>query len=241
MFASDQEESYNYFSNIYRSIGFGFPLTLTFTDPDYTATMLGSWATDSQVSINLQASVPGLSPSTIITLTVGSQVVKWSYPSASDRGRQLKICAATNGVQQGYPLYAGEPLRKLPNGYNDNLNLVARTCNTTYAPVIRGSKNLIPVYIPVSSHATKDFFMKAPPLYQTPGVDSVKVGTWVASRSVSFPYVERHHGNPDVGHKFAYRGRLGLPGIYGNWVVAKINRATLFNIKSYHQINARYW
>jgi hypothetical protein len=83
--------------------------------------------------------------------------------------------------------------------------------------------------------------MKAPPLFQSLGVDSVKVGNWVASKSVSFPYVENHHGNANLDHKFAYTGRKGLPSIYGNWVVAKINRATLFNIKSDQQINAVYW
>jgi hypothetical protein len=165
----------------------------------------------------------------------------WSYPSASDRGRQLKTCANTNGLKKGYPLYAGEPLRKLPNGYNDNANLVGTLCNTTYARVMRGSKNLIKVYVPISKHTTKDFFMKAPPLFQSLGVDSVKVGNWVASKSVSFPYVENHHGNANLDHKFAYTGRKGLPSIYGNWVVAKINRATLFNIKSPQQINAVYW
>ena len=177
----------------------------------------------------------------VIPCNPNIQSSTWSYPSASDRGRQLKICEQLVGVQQGYPLYAGEPLRKLPNGYNDNSNRVGTACNTTYAPVMRGIKNLIAVYIPVSSHATKDFFMKAPPLFQSLGVDSVKVGTWVASKSVSFPYVEKHHGNANLDHKFAYTGRKGLPGIYGNWVVAKINRATLFNIKSPQQINAVYW
>jgi len=165
----------------------------------------------------------------------------WTYPSASDRARQIKTCEQLTGVHQGYPLYAGEPLRKLPNGYNDNSNLVDAGCNINYAPVFRGTKNLIPVYIPVSTHGTKDFFMRAPPLFQSLGVDSVKVGNWVASKSVSFPYVEKHHGNPNLDHQFPYTGRKGLPGIYGNWVVAKINRATLFNIKSDQQINAIYW
>jgi len=168
------------------------------------------------------------------------QASTWSYPSASDRARQIKTCEQLTGVQQGYPLYAGTPFRKLPNGYNDGSNLVDPGCNTTYAPVMRATKNLIAVYVPLSSHTTKDFFMKAPPLFQSLGVDSVKVGDWVASKSVSFAYVEKHRGNPNVGHQFAYKGRTGLPSIYGNWVVAKINRATLFNIKSDDQINALY-
>lgn len=176
----------------------------------------------------------------VIPCNVNVKYNYWSYPSASDRGRQLKACEQLVGVHDGYPLYAGEPLRKLPNGYNDNSNLAARTCNTTYAPVMRATKNLIAVYVPISSHGTKNFFMKAPPLFQSLGVDSVKVGDWVASKSVSFPYVEKHHGNANIGHQFSYTGRKGLPGIYGNWVVAKINRATLFNIKSDQQINALY-
>lgn len=167
----------------------------------------------------------------------------WSYPSASDRGRTIKICEQIAGVHQGYPLYAGEPARKLAGGYNDNSNLIVDPeCEYPgRAPVFRATKNLIAVYLPTSSHTTKDFFMKAPPLFRPSGVDSVKVGQWVASKSVSFPYVESHHGNPNLAHEFAYRGRRGVPRIYGNWVVAKINRATLFNIKSTQQINAVYW
>lgn len=169
--------------------------------------------------------------------TTGSS---WKYPAASDRVRLIKTCEQLTGVHQGYPLYAGEPARKLAGGYNDGANLADPGCNTTCAPVFRGPKNLIPVYVPISTHTTKDFFMKAPPEFQSLGVDSVKVGQWIASKAVSFPYVEKHHGNPNVGHQFAYQGRNGVPGIYGNWVVAKINRATLFNIKSNQQINAVY-
>lgn len=166
----------------------------------------------------------------------------WTYPSASDRARLIKACEDATGVHQGYPLYAGESKRKLAGGYNDGSNLdVNPQCKyPNNAPVIRATKNLIQVYQPISTHTTKDFFMKSPPLFQSPGVDSVKVGQWIASKSVSFPYVESHHGNPNLDHQFAYTGRRGLPGLYGNWVVAKINRATLFNIKSDQQINAVY-
>jgi hypothetical protein len=51
----------------------------------------------------------------------------------------------------------------------------------------------------------------------------------VASKSVSFAYVERHHGNPNLGHKWAYGGRKGLPEIYGNWISLKINKPNFFS------------
>jgi hypothetical protein len=166
----------------------------------------------------------------------------WSYPSASDRGRLIKACEDATGVDNGYPLYAGESKRKLAGGYNNGSNLLGTdACKyPNNAPVFRGTKNLIQVYKPISPHATKNFFMRSPPEFQSPGVDSVKVGQWVASKFVSFPYVEKHRGNPNVGHRFPYGGRNGVHDIYGNWVVAKINRATLFNIKSDQQINAVY-
>ncbi len=168
----------------------------------------------------------------IIPCTPNVQVSTWSYPSASDNGRCIKAREQRIGVHDGYPLYAGTPLRKLPNGYNDSSNLVDPGCNKTYAPVLRGTKNLIAVYVPTSTHTRKDFFMKAPPGFQSLAVDSVKVGDWVVSKSVSFPYVEKHHGNPNLNHNFSYKGRVGVPSIYGNWIVSKINRATLFNVKS---------
>jgi hypothetical protein len=144
-------------------------------------------------------------------------VSQWSYPDASDRTRLLKICSAVNGVQQGPALFAGE--RTIRDGCS----------NLTSPPVYRKPKSLIASYIPAGNLGGKAYFMRAPPNYQSLGADGVKIGNWVASKSVSFPYVEKHHGNAILGHKQVYGGRKGLPGIYGNWISLKINKPNFPN------------
>jgi len=143
---------------------------------------------------------------------------QWSYPSASDRARLLKRCALTSGVHQGPSLYAGE--RSIRDGCS---NL------TNSPPVFRKPKSLIASYIPDGNLGGKAYFMRAPPGYQSLGVDGVKIGNWVASKSVSFPYVEEHHGNANIGHKRHYGGRRLIPGMYGNWISLKINKPNFPN------------
>lgn len=143
---------------------------------------------------------------------------QWSYPSASDHARSLKTCALTNGVHQGPTLYAGE--RTIRDGCS---NL------TNSPPVFRNPKSLIARYIPAGNLGAKSYFMRAPPGYQSSGVDGVKIGNWVASKSVSFPYVEEHHGNANIGHKRHYGGRRMIPGMYGNWISLKINKPNFYN------------
>jgi hypothetical protein len=143
---------------------------------------------------------------------------QWSYPSASDRARLLKRCALTSGVHQGPSLYAGE--RSIRDGCS---NL------TNSPPVFRKPKSLIATHIPDGNLGGKTYFMRAPPGYQSLGLDGVKIGNWVASKSVSFPYVEEHHGNANIGHKRHYAGRRLLPGMYGNWISLKINKPNFYN------------
>lgn len=143
---------------------------------------------------------------------------QWKYPDASDRIRSLKICALSTGVNQGPPVYAGE--RTIRDGCD----------NLTYStPVFRKPKSLIASYIPAGNLGGKAYFMRAPPGYQSVGLDGVKIGNWVASKSVSFAYVEGHHGNPNMDHKSPYRGRRLTSGMYGNWISLKINKPNFFS------------
>jgi hypothetical protein len=169
---------------------------------------------------------------------LGTSVNILNFNNASSHTSLIRNCPINRGESETPSVFVDNTIR-LSSGVP---SLFIQPTSTQKTPLqcltsaYHGPKNIACFYRPFT-----DFTRNTnKPWIGTPYVDgmlpfnttSLKLGgptPWTKFNVLNA--TPEHHGNPSIGRKFPYAGRKLNWDAYGGYVAAKINRATLFNIK----------
>jgi hypothetical protein len=211
-----------------------------------TPTNDGTYPVFSLPSSNRVTTLVALNPATsgigtaILTFngSTNNIVTISNFNNASSRTSLLRNCPINRGESERPTVFVDNTIR-LSSGVP---SLFIQPTSTQTIPLqcltaaYHGPKNIACFYRPYT-----DFTRNTnKPWIGTPYADgmlpfnttSLKLGGPTPSKKFNvLNATPEHHGNPMIGRKFPYAGRNLNPNAYGGYVAAKINRATLFNIK----------
>jgi hypothetical protein len=170
---------------------------------------------------------------------LGTSVNVLNFNNASSRTSLLRNCPINRGESERPSVFVDNTIR-LNSGVP---SLFIQPTSTQTIPLqcltsaYHGPKNIACFYRPFTDFTRNT----TKPWIGTPYVDgmlpfnttSLKLGGPTPSKKFNIlNATPENHGNPNIGRKYPYAGSRLNADAYGGYVAAKINRATLFNIKS---------